>query len=94
MILKHATMAAPPLLLLLLAVQANTTTLMKNYRLEELKCLYESVTFVLPISSAEWEMVCHSHEVYYPGHTQEVLYKKFNDNARKNVPTGDLTCPP
>ena len=66
----------------------------KNYSTSELECLNECVAAVLPISGAEWEMVAHSHCVYYPGRTWESLRKKFNEVARKSIPTGDPNCPP
>lgn len=65
----------------------------KNYSTTELECLNKCVAAVLPISSDEWEMVAHSHCVYYPGCTWESLCKKFNEVARKSIPTGDLNRP-
>ena len=66
----------------------------KNYSIAKLECLNECVAAVLPLSGAEWEMVSHSHCVYYPGRTWESLRKKFNEVARKSIPTGDPNCPP
>lgn len=49
---------------------------------------------MLPISGADWKMVGHSHVVHYQDRTWKSLCKKLNEVARKNIPTGDPSCPP
>ena len=57
--------------------------------------LLEGVREFLPISGQEWDLVANRHSAYHPelDRTADHLKKKFNELARRTIPTGDPNCP-
>ena len=51
---------------------------------------------ILPIGTSEWERVWERHDVDFQAkeRTPESLKRKFQELARKKIPTGDPQCPP
>ncbi len=51
---------------------------------------------IVPIGNPDWEWVWNSHTTCYPKkeRTAELLRCKFQELARKKMPTGDPNCPP
>ncbi len=55
-----------------------------------------AVEEIVPIGNPEWECVWERHNSCYPNkdRTVESLKRKFQELAKKKVPTGDPNCPP
>ena len=68
----------------------------RNYTINEMTQMIESVERHLPISGAQWDAVAAEHHAYYPDYnrTGDQLRTKFNALARLDIPTGDPTMPP
>jgi len=62
----------------------------------ELEHLLDIVEEILPIGTSEWERVWERHDVDFQAkeRTPESLKRKFQELARKKIPTGDPECPP
>jgi hypothetical protein len=61
----------------------------------KLEHLLEIINAIIPISNAVWESVWDQHVAGYPTkeRTSESLKRKFQELARKKMPTGDPNCP-
>jgi hypothetical protein len=62
----------------------------------ELEHLLSIVEEILPIGAPEWERVWDRHDSAFRAkeRTPESLKRKFQELARKKIPTGDPECPP
>ena len=60
----------------------------------ELEHLLDIVEEILPIGASEWERVWERHDVDFHAkeRTPESLKRKFQELARKKIPTGDPQC--
>ncbi len=67
-----------------------------EFTIQELESLLDAVDEIVPIRNLEWERVWERHNTCYPNkeRTVESLKCKFQELAKKNMPTGDPNCPP
>ncbi len=51
---------------------------------------------IVPVGNPEWERIWEMHNSCYPNqdHIVESLKCKFQELAKKKMPTGDPKCPP
>ncbi len=64
---------------------------------KELESLLMAIDEIVPVGNPEWEHIWEMHNsCYYPNqdHTVESLKHKFQELAKKKMPTGDPKCPP
>jgi hypothetical protein len=67
-----------------------------KFTVSEIEHLLETVEDVIPIGNPDWERIWQEHSARYPTleRTADSLKRKFQELARKKVPTGDPNCPP
>ena len=67
-----------------------------KFTVVEIEHLLETIEDVIPIGNPDWERIWQEHSARYPtkGRTSESLKRKFQQLARKKIPTGDPNCPP
>jgi hypothetical protein len=67
-----------------------------KFTVTEMEHLLETVEDVIPIGNPDWERIWQEHSARYPTkeRTAESLKRKFQELARKKIPTGDPNCPP
>ncbi len=67
-----------------------------KFTVSEVEHLLETVEDVIPIENPNWECTWQEHSARCPTRerTAESLKRKFQELARKKVPTGDPKCPP
>ena len=55
-----------------------------------------AVDEIVPVGNPEWERIWERHNSCYPNQdrTVESLKRKFQELAKKKIPTGDPNCPP
>ena len=55
-----------------------------------------AVDEIVPVGNPEWELIWEQHNSCYPNQdrTIESLKRKFQELAKKKIPTGDPNCPP
>ena len=66
-----------------------------KFTVSEVEHLLETVEDVIPIGNPDWERIWQEHWARYPTkeRTTKLLKRKFQELARKKVPTGDPNCP-
>ena len=95
-------MLSPPLPLVTFLSPAEFSLIMAKgkrgakFTTAELEHLLDIVEEILPIGASEWERVWERHDVDFHAkeRTPESLKRKFQELARKKIPTGDPECPP
>ena len=67
-----------------------------KFTVSEIEHLLETIEDVIPIGNPDWERIWQEHSARYPTkeRTSESLKRKFQELARKKIPTGDPNCPP
>jgi hypothetical protein len=67
-----------------------------KFTVAEIEHLLETIEDVIPIGNPDWERIWQEHSARYPTkeRTSESLKRKFQELARKKIPTGDPNCPP
>ena len=67
-----------------------------KFTVVEIEHLLEAIEDVIPIGNPDWERIWQEHSARYPTkeRTSESLKRKFQELARKKIPTGDPNCPP
>mgnify|MGYP006142657583 CR=1 FL=1 len=67
-----------------------------KFTVSEIEHLLETIEDVIPIRNPDWERIWQEHSARYPTkeRTSESLKRKFQELARKKIPTGDPNCPP
>ena len=67
----------------------------KQFRLNEVMSLLDTVLTHLPIGSHEWECVASEHNENFPDKDRTVtsIRRKFAQLHKVKIPTGDPTCP-
>ncbi len=68
----------------------------KKFTVPKLKHLLDILDVIIPILNPNWERVWDQHVAGYPTKEQnpELLKCKFQELARKKMPTGNPECPP
>ena len=95
-------MLSPPLLFVTFLSPAESSVIMAKgkrgakFTTAELEHLLSIVEEILPIGAPEWERVWDRHDSAFRAkeRTPESLKRKFQELARKKIPTGDPECPP
>ena len=67
-----------------------------KFTVVEIEHLLETIEDVIPIGNPDWKRIWQEHSARYPTkeRTSESLKRKFQELARKKIPTGDPNCPP
>ncbi len=67
-----------------------------KFTIAEMESLPDVIEEIIPIGNPDWERVWDSHTTCYPKkeRTAKLLRCKFQELARKKMPTGDPNCPP
>ena len=101
-VVPHAVPPFPPSFVTILPSPAESVLIMvkgkrgAKFTIAELERLLDVIDEILPIGAPDWEKVWDRHVSNFPKkeRTVESLKRKFQELARKKIPTGDPECPP